>query len=147
MNMILNNRGEVYILTCVIILIVLIMFSLIFTYISINVQIENERRMIETELENYLTSKAETLFGSLKKGYISLEEIKAYNYSDEVLEYIDVVCPENMKVFNVKTSQDTENGIEITLNCDFEIIYSVFSKPYTYEGKLKIKVSYIPIMN
>ena len=145
MNHILKNtKGEIYVLTCVIILIILLLFSLTFAYISLNIVIENERRMIENELENYLTQKAKEIFNNLKNGYEASTDFDKYDFANEAKEYISLIHPSIVRMENIIIEQNLDNGIRINFFCDLIITQDIFLVKHEYRTNIKTSATYIP---
>ena len=139
-----NKKGEIYFLTCVIILITILLSSLVYSFMSLNFQIENTKRNIEINLENYLSKKAIAIFPQLKEGLSFKDNIKDIDFESDAYEYINFTLPDNVKLDNIQISQDLSSSISLNFSCNILVSQNIFDIKFTYTTKLETVVSYIP---
>ena len=68
MNPIKNKKGEAYIFTCVLVLFIAMLLSVILLYMSLLGQIEFQKNDVEAKLDGYISDYAVKMFDAIKQG-------------------------------------------------------------------------------
>lgn len=68
MNRIKNKKGEAYIFTCVLVLFIATLLSVILLYMGLLGQIEFQKNDVEAKLDGYISDYAVEMFNAIKQG-------------------------------------------------------------------------------
>lgn len=149
MKNITNNRGEGYILPCVLILIVATFFSVVYTYTSVISVVEVSRENSKVVLDSFVTTNSTVIFESIKQGNNFTEAVNSDDFctsligfctldeDGELLYSYDSEGNEKYSITVPQMSYREENELEITVR------YTLFV-PIRFAGST-VTTAHIPI--
>lgn len=82
-----NTKGEIYILICVIMLVILSTFSVIFTYASVITHIKVQQTNTEIVLDSFVANNSIIIFNNIKQGKNATEGVNTGNFRTSLKEF------------------------------------------------------------
>mgnify|MGYP004552699969 FL=1 len=68
MKAIKNTRGEIYVMVCVLVLIVMTVFSVIFTYASVITTVKIQKTNTQIVFDSFVANNSIIIFNNIKQG-------------------------------------------------------------------------------
>lgn len=129
MNILKNKKGEGYVSICVLILVIVMIFSGIFVYASVVSIVDMSRENCKVVLDSYVAQNATKIYHSIKQGNNYTESISTEDFIDSLTDFCTL---------------DQTSTMLYSYDSDGNLIY-LMSKPqmsFRQENKLEIVVHY-----
>lgn len=135
MKKILNNKGETYVLICVFMLIIFIIFSVIFTYASVISEVKVQKTNTEIVFDSFVANNSIIIYNNIKQGKNATDGVNTENLLSAMKEFCTL---------------DEENGMYYNKNVNGTEQYrmTVPQLGYIEDEKLELYLSftmYVPI--
>ena len=135
MKKILNNKGETYVLICVFMLIIFIIFSVIFTYASVISEVKIQKTNTEIVFDSFVANNSIIIYNNIKQGKNATDGVNTENLLSAMKEFCTL---------------DEENGMYYNKNVNGTEQYrmTVPQLGYIEDEKLELYLSftmYVPI--
>lgn len=135
MKRILNTKGETYVLICVFILIIVMTFSVIFTYASAITVVKVQKSNTEIVFDSFVANNSIIIYNNIKQGKNATDGVNTENLLSAMKEFCTL---------------DEENGMYYNKNVNGTEQYrmTVPQLGYVEDEKLELYLSftmYVPI--
>ena len=145
MRVLQNKRGMAYVLTCVIVLVVMMLLSVLFQYRYVYSAIREQRDEAQMQLDSVILKSAMENYDALKRGstyrgyidYAKLEQdaYVALGFADTDAEWLE----EHPYIMSrPQITPITEGGFGLTVTYNLEIDFFVLGEDY---GKISVPIT------
>lgn len=130
-----NKKAEGYIFPCVLILVFVSIFSIIFTYSATVSKVTVVRENTKVVLDSFVTQNSTEIYNSIKQGNDYTEVIDADEFRNELISFCTL---------------ETENGMLYSIDTDGQELFHITEPTLSFqeENELELVVNYtlsIPI--
>lgn len=130
-----NKKAEGYIFPCVLILVFVSIFSIIFTYSATVSKVTVMRENTKVVLDSFVTQNSTEIYNSIKQGNDYTEVIDADEFRNELISFCTL---------------ETENGMLYSIDTDGQELFHITEPTLSFreENELELVVNYtlsIPI--
>lgn len=124
-----NKKGSGYVETCVIALVLVMIFSVVLLYANILTVVQTTKDNTERVLDSYVMKNSVEIYESVKQGNDFIEDLENFLY---------------ISLISSELSLDKSNNILYSQNEHGDIVYTITNPNVTYEvdNALKLKASY-----
>lgn len=125
----LNSKGESYPLICTFILVIMMIFSVIFTYSAVITKVNVMKSNTEIVFDSFVANNSIRIFANIKQGNNAMEGIDDTEFQKSIKKFCMLELSGGMLYSNNAEGEE-----------QYHITVPVIE--YTEDGKLELKVSY-----
>lgn len=124
-----SNKAEVYIFPCVLILVFVSIFSIIFTYSATVSKVTVMRENTKVVLDSFVTQNSTEIYNSIKQGNDYTDVIDADEFRNELILFCTL---------------ETENGMLYSIDTDGQELFHITEPTLSFreENELELVVNY-----
>lgn len=125
----INKKGEIYVTVCILILVVMIIFSVITVYSSAITLVKLQKENTEIVFDSFITQNSIIIFNNIKQGKNITDNVNVNNFCESLKEFC-TLDEHNGKLYSYDANGDEKYSITIP------------SVEYIEDGKLELYASY-----
>ena len=133
--MLKNKRGETYVTVCVLILILVTVFSVIFTYASVITEVRLQKTNARIVFDSFVANNSIRIYGNIKRGSNAMRGVDVVSFNSSLIDFCSLDFRDSM-LYCV----DADGGLRYRM--------TVPSVGYTEDGHLELYAAftmYVPI--
>lgn len=89
--MLKNTKGEIYVLICVFVLVIMIVFSVIFTYASIITDVKVQKTNTEIVFDSFVSNNSIIIYNNIKQGKNATDGVDTSKFRTSLKEFCTFV--------------------------------------------------------
>lgn len=124
-----NTCGEIYVMVCVFVLVIVTVFSVIFTYASVITEVKVQKTNSEIVFDSFVANNSIIIFNNIKQGKNATNGVNTAAYNEHLKQFCTL---------------DERGGKLYSMDTDGSEKYSMTIPEigFTEEGKLELYASY-----
>lgn len=89
--MLKNTKGEIYVLICVFVLVIMIVFSVIFTYASVITDVKVQKTNTEIVFDSFVSNNSIIIYNNIKQGKNATDGVDTSKFRTSLKEFCTFV--------------------------------------------------------
>lgn len=107
-----NTRGEIYVAICVFVLIIVTIFSVIFTYASVITEVKVQKTNSEIVFDSFVANNSIIIFNNIKKGRNATKDVNTAEYLTSLKQFC-TLDEQGGKLYNMDTDGNEKYSMTI----------------------------------